>query len=119
MRLILEDVSKHFGEVVVGAAVDGACFVGSAIVAVATIGAIEPKLKYFAIASGEIFDLLMIVLEIFRSAIIGGIAIPWREIHAEFQPVFLASCLEFAHYVAFSVLVGRIANAVFGEFGRP
>ena len=119
--LRLQLVNQLVGAVVlvVCAAVDGARFLGTAIPSVAAVGSIEPNLEDVAVAREQLTQLVVEVVHIKRRAVESLVPVPGREVYAKLQSVFLACRGQFAHHVALSVLVRRVAYAVVGVVGGP
>ena len=117
--LVLVDSLPCPGIVIVGAAVDSTRLAGTTVVAVSTVGTVEPYLEDVAILCQEFVELCMEILTVQRCAVKSLMAVPGRQVDTEFESVFLAGCRQFTHDIALAVLVGSIAYAVVGVFGRP
>ena len=119
LGLQLVNKPKSTGKIIVSAAVDGTGVSGSTIVAVASVGTVEPYFEYVSILCEQFLELCIEILYIERGAIGGLVAIPWREINTEFEAVFLTGCREFSYDIALSVLVRSVADAILGILRRP
>ena len=85
---------KHLVDVriiVIGFAVDGAFITSTTIVAVATIGTVEPHLKHRTVMGKEVAQLSIEIGEIGGRAIVGARAVPRREIDGKLKAVLLTS----------------------------
>ena len=105
--------------VIVVLAVDSARVLGTAIVAVATVGTVEPHLEHVAVVGEQVVELSVEVGQVARRSVVGTRAVPRREIHRELQSVLLAGVRQFAHDVALSVLIRRACHVVVVALERP
>ena len=112
-------MSKDIREVIVVPPVYFTSLTGASVVAVATVGSIEPELEQRAIFGSQLLQLLVIILHILRCAIGCLVTVPRREVETQFQPVLPASLTEFPHDIALTILIRRVPDAVFREFRRP
>jgi hypothetical protein len=92
---------------------------GAAVVAVAAVGAVEPDGEQFAVLGEQFAQLVAVIGEVLRAAVILVMAIPGREVDAEADAVPLAGVADFADDVAFAAFPGAVLDRVFGELGRP
>ena len=111
-------------EIVVVTAVDGTAFTGTAIVSVAAIGTVEPDFEEAAVARQNLLELLIIIVYIGRSAVIRMVAVPRRQIQAQFKAVLVTGIADFLQEVDLSLcilrtVIGRICNVVFCQIARP
>ena len=117
--LVVQDMSKDIREVVVVPPVDFPGFTGTPVVAVTTVGSIEPELEQRAIFGSQLLQLLVIILHILRCAIGSLVTVPGREVEAQFQSILPASLTEFSHDIAFTILIRCVPDTVLREFRRP
>ena len=74
--------------VIIVLCVDRTALVGSSIPAITTIGSVKPNFEEWTILSDQLMQLGMIFLHIACLAVVVAVAIPRREVYAEFQAVF-------------------------------
>src|SRR5216110_7087 len=85
VRLEIANDLPRVGPVVVRAIVDLTPLVRAAVIAVATVRAVEEDLEHRAVLGQQLAQLIAVVDEVFRRAVVLVIAIPGREIDAEFH----------------------------------
>ena len=119
VRLVFTDDGMNFLPAVVGVLVDFMASALAAVIAVTSIGTVEPHFKNRAVVRSYLVDLLVKGSDIAGAAVFGMIAIPWGNIDGEFETRFFAGFGHFLHHVALAVLVWRGGNVVRGAFGRP
>ena len=105
--------------VVIVLSVDGAFVPRAAIIAVATVGTVEPHLKHGAIVGEQVTQLRVEIVDIRWRAIVGARAVPWREIDRKLQSVLLTSLRQFLHDVSFSIAPWRLAHVIIVSFKWP
>ena len=109
----------NLGIVIIVLAVNGAAVLGSAIPPVATVGSVEPNLEDFAIVGHQFVQLCVEIVHIGGCGIFGMIAVPWTQVNGKLDAILLTGRRQFAHHIALSVLVGRVADAVFRKLCGP
>ena len=109
----------NLGIVIIVLAVNGAAVLGSAIPSVATVGSVEPNLKDLAIVGHQFVQLCVEIVHIGGCGIFGVVAVPRTQVDSELDAIFLTGCRQFAHHIALSVLIGRVADAVFRKLCGP
>jgi hypothetical protein len=92
---------------------------GPPVIAVAAVGAVEPHLKERTVVREQFAKLVAVIRDIGRRAVIGAIAIPRREIHAELQTVLAARCGKLRDDIAVAALPGTVLHGVFCVGARP
>ena len=105
--------------VVIGAIVDSARFSGPAIKAVATIGAVEPDGENIAVTRQQLAQLVAVISDVFRPAIIFVVAVPGRKINAELQSLPTASGGNLFHHVAFAAAPRAVLHGMLGVSAGP
>ena len=75
----------------------------TAIISCSTLRPIKPGLEDRTVICQKFTELVAEILHICRSAIIGMISVPRREIHTEFQSIFPAGICQFSDHIALSI----------------
>ena len=109
----------NLGIVIIVLAVNGAAVLGSAIPPVATVGSVEPNLEDFAIVGHQFVQLCVEIVHIGRCGVFGVVAVPRTQVNGKLDAIFLTGRRQFAHHIALSVLIGRVADAVFRKLCGP
>src|SRR2546425_6980789 len=105
--------------VVVGPVVYFAPLVGATVVAVAAVRAVEEDLEDRPVLGQQLAQLIAIVGEVFGPPIILVIAVPRREVHAEFDALPGAGRRDFLDDVAASCTPRTVLDRVLGIARRP
>ena len=113
------DHPEGFGPAVIGFPVYPARFVGTAVPAVAAVGAVEPHLKDLPVVGEQLPQLVPEVGHIFRPAVFGVVAVPGGKVHGKTEPFLPAGIGEFLHHIPLPALPGRVLDAVFRIGRRP
>ena len=100
VRLELAHELPGVGPLVVAAIVDLAPLVRAAVVAVAAVRAVEEDLEHRPVFGEQLTQLIAIVHEILRRAVVLVISVPRREIDAKSQPLTAARLRDLLHRVA-------------------
>src|SRR5699024_540895 len=83
-------------------------------------GAIEPQLVQFAVVCAQLAQLGQVELVVgIGILVLRGVAVPWREVEAEFHPVPPARIGDLAYYIAVTVLPGGRGHGVAGGRRGP
>src|SRR5690606_683817 len=104
---------KSSGPIVIGSAVDPADFIAASIVAIATVGTVEPHFENVSVIGKQFFELVAVVGNVFRSAILGMVSIPRAHIDTEFETMTTARIRDFFHHVSFAIFVGAVFYSMF------
>ena len=112
LRLQFVDGFPRPREVIISATVNFASLLRTAVPAVAAIGTVEPHLENLAILRQQLIQLCIEILHVEWRAVEGLMAIPRRQVQAQLQAIFAAGSSQFAHHVAFTVLVRRVAHRI-------
>ena len=100
-------------------AVHAAYLVGSAIVSITAVGTVKPDFKDLSILGRQFFELFAEVFYVGWPAILGMVAIPWREVDPE-PEVVLPACVGYlAHYITLAITPRTVLHGVFGVFRGP
>ena len=110
---------KGFVPLVVGGVVDGAFFVAAPIIAIAPIGAIKPHLKQWAIIAEQFTQLIAVVGQVGWRAVVGVVAVPGRQVDAEFEPGGCAGLGELGNHVSLPVPPRTIFDRMRGVLRWP
>ena len=119
MRLQFPNHTEGLCPPVVGLSVYLACFVGTAIPAVTTVGTVKPHLKDVTILCQQLAQLVTEVRHIFRFAIILMVSVPWRQINGKFQSLLTAGLSQLTYHIAPTLLPRRVLHRILRIFRGP
>ena len=115
----LADDSPGVIPVVIVPVINLALLPGAAVKAVAAIGAVEPNGEDVAVIRQEFAQLVAVISNVFRPAIVFVVAVPGREINAELQSVPAASRGYFLDHVTMAALPRTVLHRMLGIVTRP
>src|SRR5690606_12278248 len=100
--------------VIISLSVDIAGLIGTSVVTVTTICTIEPHFKSGTVIGEKLFQLVAVIFDIGRFAVVGAVTVPRRHVYPEFKPVTFTGFGNFFYDISFTVFVGTVFNGMFG-----